>query len=124
MEYTQKQIFPKINRLSSKYLIDLLFCQKTTFFQYPFKIFFRSNDFNSNRILITVPKKIFPKAIDRNTIKRKIRESYRTQIKKEANGKNFDIALIYTQKQVVDQKVIFHKVSEILKKIDLLSLNT
>jgi ribonuclease P protein component len=73
--------FKKTERLSSKKDIEYLFKENKSITVYPLKLAFRKNDFPDTgfpaRVLISVPKRNFKKAVDRNLLKRRIRESYR-----------------------------------------------
>lgn len=73
--------FKKTERLSSKKDIESLFKENKSIFIYPLKLAFRKNNFPEtgfpSRVLISVPKRNFKKAVDRNLLKRRIRESYR-----------------------------------------------
>lgn len=74
--------FNKEERLCSIKLIDKLFHDGSSFLLYPFRIVWlddNSESGNTVRVLISVPKKRFKKAVDRNLIKRRIREIYRLQ---------------------------------------------
>ena len=78
-----KFTFPKSERLTQKKIIDSLFQKDSQIvsqrFFYPFRVLYRSSDVKSEspQILISVPKRRFSKAVDRNTLKRRIREAYR-----------------------------------------------
>lgn len=66
--------------LRKEKLIDRLFAEGNTFYIYPFKIFWLALPLdtpNPAQILITVGKRSFKHAIDRNRVKRQIREVYR-----------------------------------------------
>ena len=73
--------FKKEERLCSKKVIDLLYKSGSSFFLYPFKIQFIINPtITSNspiQVLFIVPKKRLKKAVDRNLVKRRMREVYR-----------------------------------------------
>lgn len=74
------QKFTKEERLFGKKIIQLLFNNGHSFTVYPFKIIWLNTDTKTTspaRILISVSKKNIRKAIKRNKIKRRIRESYR-----------------------------------------------
>ena len=74
--------FNKEERLCSIKLIDKLFHDGSSFLLYPFRIVWLSENSNSGmlvQVLISVPKKRFKRAVDRNLIKRRIREIYRLQ---------------------------------------------
>jgi ribonuclease P protein component len=74
--------FSKEERLCSKKLIDRLFHSGSSFLLYPFRISWVSEPLPAGtpvQVLISVPKKKFKRAVDRNLLKRRIREVYRLQ---------------------------------------------
>jgi ribonuclease P protein component len=113
MEYTDNK-FPKKFRLTGKKSAELLFKGSQNVYKYPIKIFFRKEDsIDNSKILISVPKKNFPKAVDRNLIKRRIRESYRKYktILSSLNQK-YEFAVVYIAKekltfQEIEIKLVF-----------------
>jgi len=99
----------KSERLSKKKLIQELFDKGSSFYLYPFKVFFRLNEGPENQVMASVPKSIFKKAVDRNTIKRRVREGYRLNKAKLASDKIFFIAYIYTAKEILPSALIHQK---------------
>ena len=74
--------FTKEERLCNKKLIDELFHNGSSFLCYPFKISWLIVDEPQPypaQVLFSVSKKRFKKAVDRNLIKRRMREAYRLQ---------------------------------------------
>ena len=76
--------FPKSERLTQIKVIDSLFQKDSTNvsqrFVYPFRVLYKSNSATNlpvPQIIISVPKRKFKKAVDRNLLKRRIREAYR-----------------------------------------------
>ena len=72
--------FKKEERLCSKKLIEELFHNGSSFLLYPFRIVWLKCDLPADvpvQVLINAPKRRFKKAVDRNLIKRRIREAYR-----------------------------------------------
>lgn len=72
--------FPKSERLNHKKVISQLFQSGQTSFSYPFRLVFATHPEPSDikpQILISIPKKKFKKAVDRNWLKRRIKEAYR-----------------------------------------------
>ncbi len=70
------------------------------------------------RILISVPKRIFKKAVTRNLIKRRIREAYRRNKSTlfnalEKQNQRIDLAILWTGKEVLS----YHEITEALKEI-------
>lgn len=77
---TSRFTFGKKERLTQNLLIDKLFTEGSSFNLNPFKVYYLENnnpgEFTA-RILIAVPRRKFKHAVDRNRLKRLIRESYR-----------------------------------------------
>ncbi len=74
--------FPKSEHLTSKKTINELFTSGQSLFQYPFKILYLVREEEADnypKVLISVSKRQFKKAVDRNKVKRLIREAYRLQ---------------------------------------------
>ena len=69
------------------------------------------------RILDSVPKKLFKRAVKRNLLKRRLRESYRTQ-KDLLQGCPADIMFIYNTGEVMDFGTIREQVASILTRIN------
>jgi ribonuclease P protein component len=76
--------FPKSERLTQIKILDSLFQKDSTNvsqrFVYPFRVLYLSNsqaNLEFPQIVISVPKRKFKKAVDRNLLKRRIREAYR-----------------------------------------------
>lgn len=72
--------YPKAEKLKSKKIIDLLFSKGKSVGKYPLRLVYVQHDFEENVSLkmgVSVSKKYFKKAVDRNLYKRLLRECYR-----------------------------------------------
>jgi ribonuclease P protein component len=112
--------FSKEERLTGKTSIDRLFNEGRSFNQFPFRVFYIIVDQPEEplaRLLIAIPKKKVKHAVDRNRLRRLVREAYRlnrTEIITclEAGSLHLHIALVYSGESVdltykeVEQKII------------------
>ena len=72
--------FTKEERLCNKRLIDELFRNGSSFLVYPFKVSWliaAEPQLYPAQVLFSVPKKRYKHAVDRNLLKRRMREAYR-----------------------------------------------
>lgn len=72
--------FRKEERLCSRKHLDLLFKNGSSFLLYPFRVSYLFIDESTDvqaQVVINVPKKRYKRAVDRNLLKRRIREAYR-----------------------------------------------
>ncbi len=119
------QTFKKSERLCGKKSINTLFSDGDALFAYPCKIIWiKTIDENTQpvKVLITVSKRNFKKAADRNKIKRLIREVYRKNkyILYESlkdNNVNINFAIIYTAKQIIPYSELQVKIISMLNRL-------
>ena len=106
----EKFTLKKSERLSQEKLIQELFDKGSSFYLYPFKVFFLPNERPINQVMTSVPKNIFKRAVDRNAIKRRIREGYRQNKAKLVSDDFFFIAYIYTAREILPSALIRQKI--------------
>jgi len=118
--------FRKAERLSSKKEIDLLFRNNKGFIVYPIKFTWRLNNFDNTgypvRLLVSVPKRIYKRAVDRNFLKRRIREAYRlskSSFYSELNTLNLkiDLQIAYIGKEKEEFQKITDQINLGLNKL-------
>ena len=68
-----------------------------------------------SRIVVSVPKRHFKRAVKRNLLKRRIREAYRRQ--KALLGPGVDVLFIYTSTEVLPYEVIFADMTTLLTHV-------
>ncbi len=69
-----------------------------------------------SRMMVSVPKRLFKRAVKRNLLKRRIREAYRTR-KSLLVSAPADVMFVYNSKEVLDFESIRSQVESILKRI-------
>lgn len=106
----------KTLRLKSKKAIDSLFVDGKSAFKYPIKLLYspRFNNQTPSTYGVSVSKRSFKKAVDRNLIKRRMREAI--QNINEHRLESHDVMLIYVGKEILDYKVIEKSVLSLLSK--------
>ena len=113
--------FPKKEKLTSKIIIDRLFKDGQSKFKYPFRLLFLSDDAYSEpfpQLVISVSKRNFKRAVDRNRIKRLIREAYRLQKVELLSlfpSKPSYVAILYTAKEEIQLEELKKKLYLIIK---------
>ena len=96
--------FSKKERLSNKKIIQELFDKGSSFYLYPFKVYTLRNsdpEFPFHQVLFSVSKKNFKRAVDRNLIKRRMREAFRLNKNTIAASCKLQIAYIYSAKEIL-----------------------
>lgn len=73
-------------------------------------------DEGPSRIVVSVPKRSFKRAVKRNLLKRRIRESYRRQ--KGLLVQPWDLLIVYTSREVLPYETIFADMTEMLCKME------
>ncbi len=112
--------FNKKERLTGREEINALFAQGESIYCYPFRILFIKSSEKQvyHRIMISAPKRNFKKAVDRNKIKRLIKESYRkNKDLLENTPSKYSIGLIYTPKSILSFSEINKHMVNTLKKL-------
>ena len=114
------QTFSKNERLCSKVLIDKLVEKGRSFNSFPFRVkWLEITDSPAPvQIVISIPKRNFKRSVDRNKLKRQIKEVYRKEKQKIYNtleNKNFLLMLVYTSKNKMEFKELEGKVIDTLQ---------
>ncbi|MCT4615914.1 MAG: ribonuclease P protein component [Marinifilaceae bacterium] len=118
--------FSKDERLVSKKDIERLFEEGNSFVKYPFKLvwdYAYSEIKHEAQVGIVVPKRNFKLAVDRNKIKRLIREVYRYHKHKNLYSKlndvnaNIQLFIIYIGKETPDYQYLENKMYSSLKRL-------
>jgi ribonuclease P protein component len=115
----------KHERLKSRKLLEQLFREGKSFFVHPFKVYYQPLPLESTASLqaaFGVSARVFKKAVDRNRIKRLMREAYRLRKPELAtaitnSNKKLAIFFLYVGKELPKFEVVKDKMEVILKKL-------
>ncbi len=117
--------FGKKEKLCSKLVIDELFKSGKSLKVYPIRAMYLplTESDSTAKLLISVPKKRFGKAVSRNRVKRMIREAYRLNksdlIEKwQSSGKYFALAFVYIGNDMPDYHELNSKIVRVLDKLN------
>ncbi|MDO4881220.1 MAG: ribonuclease P protein component [Capnocytophaga sp.] len=110
----QNNTFPKREKLCSYSDIQQLFSEGKSIKNFPLKLLFFPIEKEITQVLISVPKRNLKKSVQRNRVKRLIRESYRLQKSLFLNEKGtFALAFIYIGKEICS----FSQIMETMKQL-------
>ncbi len=116
------QTYPSAEKLKSKKLLEALFSNGKKLNEYPIKLVYKQVDFEDNvlvKVGVSVPKRNFKKAVDRNKIKRLLRESYRLNkhIIHDKLDKKHVCMFLYLGKEIPDFNQLNTKIIKLLHKL-------
>ena len=117
--------FPKSERLSSRLVIDEIFSTGKELRKFPFLakyIYTKEKKADATQIVVSVPKRRAKRAVDRNRLRRQIKEAYRLnkdelQLYFQNNKCSIVIFLIYTGKEKEVYTLLEEKLKVILKEL-------
>ena len=122
----KRNTFPLKEHLKSKNVIEQIYANGTSVTVYPLRASFieqtQEEQEPTAAILINVSKKRFRHAVDRNLVKRRIREAYRTSKHPfvealEKNGKKMAVAILYIDSKHNSTEFIRKRMARLLESI-------
>lgn len=120
---------PKSERLKSQKQIDTLFAQGKGFAVFPLRVtyqFSASTESPGLQVGVTASKRNFKKAVERNRIKRLLREAYRLQKEElqselRAAGKGGAVFFLFTDRTLPSFEVVKTAMGKCLQKLRVIS---
>lgn len=110
---------PKEERLCSRKALEELFGGgHRSVSAFPIRAVYMPNDVGAVRIMVSVSKRYFKRAVRRNRIKRQLREAYRLQkeLLQPLSG-GLDIAFLWTSDELLPTEKVFQKMQNLLQRI-------
>jgi len=124
LEPKQRYTYKKDEKLKSRKTIEQLFKAGKYFSNFPFRILWAINETASVPLQagFAVSSKHFKKAVDRNRIKRLMREAYRLQknelhLQLKQCNKQIAVFFIYTGNELPEYEFVFEKTGNVLKRL-------
>ncbi|MGC4101354.1 ribonuclease P protein component [Ferruginibacter sp.] len=132
MAVQQRYTLQKGDKLKSKKLIEQLFKEGKSFSLFPFRVLYleapASNPFPEAgasgylQTAFSVSKKYFKKAVDRNRVKRLMREAWRLQKnelseKLQSTNKGLNVFIIYTGNELPQYELVFEKTNAVIRRL-------
>ncbi|WP_395045816.1 ribonuclease P protein component [Flavobacterium sp.] len=113
--------YPKTEKLKSKTTIDLLFSEGKSVSKYPLRLVYVPVDLENDEQIkmgVSVSKKYFKKAVDRNYFKRVLRETYRLNkhLLLENSEKKYGFMFFYQTKDRLSYQEINEKTIHLFQK--------
>lgn len=116
--------YPKSEKLKSKTTIDLMFREGKSVSKYPLRLVYTKAVLEEDQKLkigVSVSKKYFKKAVDRNYFKRVLRETYRLNKKLllDSLEEPYAFMLLYQTKDKLSYEEINQKTIQLFEKFHL-----
>lgn len=96
---------------------ELIYSQGKSQFSYPYKVLYRDTEVGKEHLIISVPKKIYKRAVKRNLIRRRIREAFRLNCKDLPNIQGKDLLLVYVSSHIMDYGKITETLISAISKV-------
>ena len=117
---TGRFTLPKSHILRSKTEIDALVERGAVLFRYPIKVYYLPREADAeaafSRIMVSVPKRNFKRAVKRNLLKRRIREAWRLNAG-ILEGRSYDLLFVYLGREIESYERIQATLTGLLRQL-------
>ncbi|MBO4571882.1 MAG: ribonuclease P protein component [Bacteroidales bacterium] len=105
---------PRKDIIRSKKETEALLAKGAVLFRYPLKAYYlRETGTGCARMMVSVPKRNFKRAVKRNRLKRVVREAFRLN-RNLLDGAECDFLFVYLGKEMCDYATVESRIREIL----------
>ncbi len=115
-----KHRFPKKEKLKSKKTIEQLFTEGKSIKKFPVRVMYLPvEEYDLCKAGFVVPKRNFKRAVDRNRIKRQLKEAYRLHkhLLNNASGSKFALLFLYLGRKKLPYSTIEEATVTIIKQL-------
>ena len=118
MDTNAPNTLPKKERLCGKKGIEKLLARGRHGSVGNIRFIYSTNGQDTHRLLVSVPKKLFKRAVKRNLLKRRIRESWRRLKHGLRTEKHMDVLIIYSTKEVLTYQEIYEHIEKVIERLN------
>lgn len=113
-----RKIYPKTERLKSEKAISALFSSGQSVSVFPLRLVYRKSEEEHPEIKfgVSVSKRYFRNAVDRNYVKRLLREAYRHQKALIRDATAYDFMLIFQSRSTIPYRELEQKTADLFRK--------
>ena len=111
-----KRDFPKNEKLCGQLRIKQLYAEGKRFVVWPLRITCLPSADDTTEVLVWAPKSLFKHAVERNRLRRQMREAYRLQ-KHLLGNRHYQIAVNYMDSRKQDYAILQKAMQKALKKL-------
>ena len=113
-------MFPKQERLCGQLRIKQLYQEGRHFVCWPLRVTYRLSEDDTTQVVLWAPKSIFKHAVDRNRMRRLMREAYRLNkhiLEETCPDKHYQLAMNYIDREQQPYPIIEKAMRKTMKRL-------